>query len=244
MGRGVWTVELQCIKIKLKEKKWWNRHLGQQFALCGVSSQPITRHLYSMWPSCDFILLWPINTQHGGRGELGKHRSSQITAKLWLGQLKPLVYKRGKKQEIHSGTCDIFVHLRNLCWDFHYVCTENVLQWKKELHLWRLTQEWDRPRKKICFIFSLFISVLIVIVHACLYREGDIFVFLFEIEPEKTVAVDKMDLCFRPSTSEIIKLTSFATGIEWPLCTAWLCWLVGPDPILSVALCTSSYLTT
>lgn len=155
MGRGVWTVELQCIKIKLKEKKWWNHHLGQQFALCGVSSQPITRHLYSMWPSCDFILLWPINTQHGGRGELGKHRSSQITAKLWLGQLKPLVYKRRKKQEIHSRTCDIFVHLRNLCWDFHYVCTENVLQWKKELHLCLLTQEWDRPSKKI-LLFSLF----------------------------------------------------------------------------------------
>lgn len=99
-------------------------------------------------------------------------------------------------------------------------------------------------QEKKFVLFSLFFSVLIVIVHACLYREGDIFVFLFEMEPEKTVAVDKMDLCFRPSTSESNSLTSFDPGIEWPLCTAWLCWLVGPDPILSVALCTSSYLTT
>lgn len=44
----------------------------------------------------------------------------------------------------------------------------------------------ERPTKN-CFIF--FFSVLIVIVDACLSREGDMFVFLYEMEKKKTVAV-------------------------------------------------------
>lgn len=57
-GRGVWTVELQCITFK--QKKLQYHYLGQQFALCGVSSQPITWHLCVT--ILQFILLWPVNS--------------------------------------------------------------------------------------------------------------------------------------------------------------------------------------
>lgn len=77
----VWTVELQSIMFKLKKKKRRCCHLGQLFALCGVSSQPITWHLYVtiLW----FILLWPINTQHGGIWELDCGKCGSSGCKQW-----------------------------------------------------------------------------------------------------------------------------------------------------------------
>lgn len=69
-----WNYNTSCSTKKIKIKSRYC-HLWQLFALCGVSSQPITWHLCVtiLW----FILLWPISTQHGRRAELdcGKHRS-------------------------------------------------------------------------------------------------------------------------------------------------------------------------
>lgn len=122
-----------------------------------------------------FILLWPINTQHGGRAELG-----------WWGNDADLLDINSEafgtasssveEKKVQKRTCDIFVHLRHFCWDLDSVCTENVLQWKKKNYTYG-TQNWGGPTKN-CFI--LFFSVLIVIVHACLSREGDMFVILLE----------------------------------------------------------------
>lgn len=81
------------------------------------------------------------------------------------------------KQGVQNGTCDIFVHLRSFCWDFDCVCTENVLQWKKKTYTLGNSLKIEEGQKKI----DLF-SVLNVIVHACLSREGDRFVFRFEME--------------------------------------------------------------
>lgn len=47
-----------------------------------------------------------------------------------------------------------------------------------------------RKGHKKLFYF-LFFSVLIVIVDACLFREGDMFVFLYEMEKKKLLLFDK-----------------------------------------------------
>lgn len=69
-------------------------------------------------------------------------------------------------------------------------------------------------------LFSFFFSVLIVIVHACLSREGDMFVILFWNGKEETVAVrqKKEDLWFRPSASKSVMLTLYATGMSGLSC--------------------------
>lgn len=48
-----------------------------------------------------------------------------------------------------------------------------------KLLLQQLTQKSGKANEK-CY-FSFLFSVLIVIVHACLFREGDMLVFLFEM---------------------------------------------------------------
>lgn len=89
-------------------------------------------------------------------------------------------WRKKTKQEVQSGTCDIFVHLGNLCWHFNSVCTENVLQWRGGKKIYgNSLKNWGKP---IFFFFVWFLfSVLIVIVHACLFREEDTLVFLFEM---------------------------------------------------------------
>lgn len=104
-------------------------------------------------------------------------------------------------------------------------------------------KSWGRPTKK--FFSFLFFSVLIVIVHACLSREGDACHSFWNGKKKK-----KLLLFWQKRTydSDPQHLKAYVDSVcywdEWPLlCTAWLCWLLGPYPILSVALCTSSYLT-
>lgn len=151
---GVWTVELQCIMFKLSKKNDDIVILGQQFTRCGVSSQPITWHLHVtiLW----FILLWPINTQHGGRGELccGWNADLLDINSEALAQPAQLcsVEELGEKQEVQNGTCDIFVHLRNFCLRFWFCLYRECFAMEKKNYTYgNSLKNWGRPTKNVFF---------------------------------------------------------------------------------------------
>lgn len=216
-GGWVWTVELQCIMFKLKKKKIRYCRLGQQFALCGVSSQPITWHLYVtiLW----FILLRPISTQHGGRGALacGKCRSSGY--KHWsfcsAGPILLCGSVEKKKQEIQNRTWHLCI------WETFVEILILFIQrmfcnGKKKNYTYGNSLRIGVGQQKIV-LFSFF-SVLIVIVNACLFREGDNVCHSFWNGKKETCCLTKKDLWFRPSAFKNVMLTLYATGMSGLSC--------------------------
>lgn len=166
MGRGGLnggtTMHHVETKYKKKKKRWYC-HLGQPLTLCGASSQPITWHLYVtiLW----FILLRPIDTQHGGRGEWGCGWNADAPGyKLWsFGTASSTQQElgRGKNRKYRNGTCDIFVHLRNFCWDFWFcLYRECFATEKKEITPTATHSKIGKGQRKMLFFSSFFQCLL------------------------------------------------------------------------------------
>lgn len=133
--------------------------------------------------------------------------------KLWHSQLNSLVWKRreNKNRKYRMG------HVTYLCiWqtfvEILILFVQRMFCNGKKNYTYGNSLKVGVSQQKI--VFFLFFSVLIVIVHACLSREGDMLAILSEMEKKKeTVAVStKKDPWFRPLASK-----SFC----------WLCMLPG-----------------
>ena len=179
-------------------------------------------HDTSMWPSCDSFCFDQLTRSMEGEGELGyKKRRSSGYKHFGTSQLSSLVWK---SWDVQIWTFDIFVHLKTLI----LFVQRMFCNGKKNNYINGNSLKMGVGQQNIVLHFFL---VLIVIVYACLSREGDMFFLKWK---RRNWTYD--------SNPQRLEASCWLYWDEWPLlCTAWLCWLVGPDPILSVALCTSSY---
>lgn len=111
---------------------------------------------------------------------------------------------------------------------------------KKKMTL-STTHSQNKSGVKDLVLFYNFFSVLLVIVDACLSRWKDV-CLSFGTRREKLLWTKwTYDSGLM---SESIMLSFFATGIDWAPCCVGMSACRRPSSILSVALCTSSYLTT
>lgn len=201
LNSGTTMHQVQSKKKKRKD----NIVILDNSSLCGVSSQPITWHLYVtiLW----FILLRPIDTQHGGRGEpvYGNSRSSGY--KQWSFGMASSTLQCGRVRKNRKD------------WDMWHICASEILMLrflilfvqrmfcngKKELHLWQTLKIEERPQKIV--LFSLFFSAYCNCWCLSIQRGRYVCVSLWNGK-EKTVAVwQKKDLWFRLSASKSIMLT-------------------------------------
>lgn len=143
------------------------------WTVCSLWSIISTNH---MTPLCDHpVIHSALTNKHAAawkerRAGLWENAVLQdISGGEALAQLAQLSSVEEKiKQEVQNGTCDIFVHLRNFLLRFGFCLYRECFAMEKKKN-----NTYGNSLKigGIFFIFSFF-SVLIVIVHACLSREG------------------------------------------------------------------------
>lgn len=120
------------------------------------------------------------------------------------------------KQEVQNRTWHLCIW-ETFVWDFDSVLMENVLQWKKNHTYGNSLKNRGQTNKKMFFFL-----VLIVIVHACLFREEDMFV-IFEMEKRSCFCSAKKGPMIQTLSSYKCYVNSVCSWNECPLLCTWFC---------------------